>query len=114
MNNQSKLLLVKSIHTAVWIFFNLVLVYLFYAVHTNQIDIKFWLGMGAIIIECIVLVANNWTCPLSPMARRYTQSTKANFDIFLPNWIAKNNIVIYSTVFAFLMLIILAKRVFAL
>ena len=114
MDNQSKLLLVKSVHTAVWILFNLVLVYLFYAALTDQIDIKFWLGMGAIIIECIILVANNWTCPLSPWARRYTQSTRANFDIFLPNWIAKNNIVIYSTVFAFLILIILAKKVFAL
>jgi hypothetical protein len=34
------------------------------------------------------------------MARNYSDSTSDNFDIFLPNWLAKYNKLIYSTIFA--------------
>ena len=110
MDSLSKLLLVKMLHTVIWIFFNLVLGYLFYAVIYDRIDLRFWLGVGMILIECIVLITNKWTCPLSPIARRYTSSTKANFDIFLPNWLAKNNLLIYSGLLIILVLIVLIKR----
>ena len=107
MNNSVKLSLVKSIHTLVWLFFNLVLIYLFYAAITDQVDVKFWVGLGLIFLECVILIVNRWTCPLSPMARKYTDSSEDNFDIFLPNWLAKYNIQIYSTLFVILMLILL-------
>jgi hypothetical protein len=106
MGKSTKLYLIKLIHTLVWLFFNLVLVYLFYAAMTGQVDIKFWVGIGLISLECIILIFNRWTCPLSPMARKYTASTADNFDIFLPNWLAKYNIPIYSTLFVILMLIL--------
>ena len=102
MTDNSKLIIVKAIHTLIWIFFNLVLAYLFYAAYTNQVGLWFWLGISLIGLECIILFVNNWTCPLTPIARRYTNSNRDNFDIYLPNWLARHNKVVYSTLFAIL------------
>ncbi len=38
-------------------------------------------------------------CPLTYVARRYSDSTKDNFDIYLPNWMAKYNKQIFTTIF---------------
>jgi len=46
-----------------------------------------------------VLLAFGNQCPLTVMARRYSSSTKANFDIFLPEWLAKYNKQIYTILF---------------
>ncbi len=102
MTIQTKLILVKMIHTFVWLFFNLVLFYLAYAVVVNKIDKFVWIGIGLIILEGIVLLIFNKMCPLTIIARRYSDSTKDNFDIYLPNWLAKYNKLIYTTLFFFI------------
>jgi hypothetical protein len=104
-----ELIIVKLVHTIIWVFFNLVLAYMFYAVITDQVDSWFWIGVGLIGLECAVLVMNKWTCPLSPIARNYTDSQKDNFDIYIPNWLAKHNKLIYTILFVLVMLIYFHK-----
>jgi hypothetical protein len=99
MKNESKLMLIKTLHTLVWLFFNAVLFYMAYAVITNKIDKFVWLGIGLIASEGVVLMLFNKMCPLTIVARRYSDSTKDNFDIYLPNWLAKWNKAIYTTLF---------------
>ena len=99
MNNQSKLIIIKIIHTLVWLFFNVVLFYMAYAVIINKIDKFIWIGMGLIVLEGIVLLIFNKVCPLTIIARKYSDSTKDNFDIYLPNWLAKWNKLIYTALF---------------
>ena len=86
-------------HTIIWIFFNVVLIYMAYAVIVNKIDKFVWMGIALIIIEGIVLLIFKKMCPLTIIARRYSDSTKDNFDIYLHNWLAKNNKLIYTTFF---------------
>ena len=99
MKNESKLILVKTFHTLVWLFFNVVLLYMAYAVFVNKIDKFIWIGIGLIVLEGIVLLISNKVCPLTIVARKYSDSTKDNFDIYLPNWLAKWNKLIYTTLF---------------
>lgn len=108
-NKKKRLLLIKSIHTLVWLFFNVVMFYLFYAVITNKIDKWVWVGLGCFVLEGIVLLLFKMLCPLTVLARKYSGSRKDNFDIFLPNWLAKNNKLIYTS-FLGIILIILAYR----
>ena len=93
------LLSIKIIHTIIWLFFNVVLFYMAYAVIINKIDIYVWLGVAAVIGEGIVLLLFKKMCPLTIMARKYSDSTKDNFDIFLPNWLARYNKLIYTSFF---------------
>jgi hypothetical protein len=89
------LILIKTLHTIVWLFFNVVLFYMAYAVIINKIDKFIWISIGLIILEGIVLLIFNRVCPLTIIARKYSDSTKDNFDIYLPNWLAKWNKLIY-------------------
>ena len=99
MQNEIKLTLIKSIHTLIWLFFNGVLFYMAYAVILNKINKFVWLGIGCIVIEWIVLLIFRWQCPFTILARKYSGSGKENFDIYLPNWLAKYNKAIYITIF---------------
>lgn len=104
MTPQSKLILVKIVHTLIWIFFNFVLFYLLYAVILNTINKWVWMGIGLIVMEGFVLLFFKMMCPLTIIARKYSDSTKDNFDIYLPNWLAKHNKLIYTTLFIMIVL----------
>ena len=98
MKNEIKLTVVKSVHTLVWIFFNIVIFYMFYAVIINKIDVWLWIGFGLIFLEGITLLAFKFFCPLTLIARKYSDSSKDNFDIYLPNWLAKYTKLIYTSI----------------
>ncbi|SHM57238.1 hypothetical protein [Flavobacterium xinjiangense] len=102
---KDKLILIKIVHTMIWLFFNLVIFYMLYAVIADKLDKWLWIGYGLIIMEGIILVAFKFFCPLTILARKYSNSTKDNFDIYLPNWLAKYTKLIYSGIVAIILLI---------
>jgi hypothetical protein len=108
MTPNVKLNIVKAVHTAIWIFFNWVIIYLYYAVLTNKIDKWVWICIVIILMEGVVLLIFKKLCPITLIARKYSDSRKDNFDIFLPNWLARHNKLIYTTLF----IIILAVLIF--
>lgn len=109
MTAETKLTLIRILHTVIWIFFNVVIFYLLYAVVADKIDQWVWICLGCILLECIVLLAFKKICPVTIIARRYSSSDRDNFDIYLPNWLARHNKLIYSCI-VFVALIILAYR----
>lgn len=110
MTKEEKLKLIKIAHTAIWVFFNVVIFYMLYAVLVNKIGVWVWIGYGVILLEVLVLAAFKIHCPLTVWARKYSDSTKDNFDIYLPNWLARHNKLIYSMI----MLVIVLLTVFRL
>lgn len=98
MTENLKLIAVKIIHTLIWVFFNVVIFYLLYAVIANKIDKWIWICIGLIALEGIILLVFKRICPVTLIARKYSDSTKDNFDIYLPNWLAKYNKTIYTTI----------------
>jgi hypothetical protein len=70
-----------------------------YAVIVNKIDKLVWMGVAFILTEGIVLLIFKNMCPLTIIARKYSNLTNENFDIYLPNWLAKYNKLIYTTLF---------------
>lgn len=106
MNAEDKLVLVKTIHTAIWLAFNAVLIYLYYAAISNEIDKWVWLGLGSFVAEGLVLLIFKNVCPLTLIARKYSSSTEDNFDIYLPNWLARHNKKIYTALLLLAVLLI--------
>ena len=98
MTDDSKLILLKSLHTLIWIFFNVVIFYFVYAVIVNKIDRWVWICLSLVGLEGLVLLIFKSLCPITVVARKYSDSEKANFDIYLPNWLAKYNKRIYTTI----------------
>ncbi|MDZ7267693.1 MAG: hypothetical protein ONB48_16270 [candidate division KSB1 bacterium] len=93
-----KLTFIKTAHTVIWAFFVVVIGYILYAGIFNELDIWVWIAIGLIILEGVVLLRNSGHCPLTLMAAKYTANRDDNFDIFLPNWLARHNKIIFGTI----------------
>jgi hypothetical protein len=52
-----------------------------------------------VLLECGVLAVNGGRCPLSDLAARFTVDRAYNFDIYLPNWLAEHNKLIFGVLF---------------
>ncbi|WP_438447821.1 hypothetical protein [Gorillibacterium sp. sgz5001074] len=98
--NAKKLLALKIAHTVVWAFFVTVIGYIVYAGIVDRIDGTVYAAIGLVVLEGVVLLAFKWRCPLTVWAYRYTDERHPGFDIYLPEWLAKHNKTIFTSIFA--------------
>ena len=99
---------VKVVHTAIWAFF----VACILAIPLFTLRASFGLAalFAAIVaVEVIVLVLNGLSCPLTGVAARYTSERRANFDIYLPEWLARNNKIVFGTLYFAAVLLLLVR-----
>ena len=97
--NGSKLLLIKLAHTAIWCVFAAAILYVLYAGIFDKVNIMVWICIVSVFIEGIVLMIFKGKCPFTIMGYNYAENPQVGFDIFLPAWLAKNNKLIFSTIF---------------
>jgi hypothetical protein len=89
---------VKLVHTAVWAFFaSCILAIPAFAWRANYGYASLFIGI--VFIEVLVLVLNGWRCPLTPVAARYTDDRRDNFDIYLPESLARHNKFIFGVLY---------------
>lgn len=89
---------IKVLHTLIWAFF---------AGCIFAIPVLAWIGQytyaGALIaivlLEVFVLLLNKGHCPLTRVAARHTVDRRDNFDIYLPEWLARNNVSIFGAIY---------------
>jgi hypothetical protein len=82
-------------------------VWAFFAACILTIPVLAWRGnlkiavllIATVSLEVLVLAANRLRCPLTAVAARYTADRRANFDIYLPLWLARYNKVIFGSLF---------------
>jgi hypothetical protein len=89
---------IKLLHTVVWATLAACVFALQWASWTRRFRPALWLS-AIILGECLVLGVNGGRCPLTNLAARYTADRSANFDIYLPLWLARNNKLIFGTLF---------------
>lgn len=89
---------IKVLHTVVWLFFAGCIMAI--PVAGARADFRgATILIGLVLVECAVLAANRGRCPLTDMAGRYTVDRQDNFDIYLPEWLARYNKAIFGTLF---------------
>jgi hypothetical protein len=76
-----------------------IIVFILWSGITSHISIYTWFAIAAVLIETLVLAMFKGSCPLTLIARKYSDSTKENFDIYLPNWLAKYKKQIFGTLY---------------
>lgn len=111
MSPANKLLTIKIAHTIIWAFFVTVIGFVVYSGVTDQVNSYTWIGIGLVIAEGIVLLIFNKFCPLTVLARRYSDSEKDNFDIFLPNWLARHNKTIFTSIFLAGLILVVVRTI---
>jgi hypothetical protein len=92
------LLTVRIIHSVVWLFFVGCIVAIPIAGWLRRFDVAAMAG-GLVLVEVVILALNRWSCPLTAVAARYTEDRRANFDIFLPLWLAQHNKEVFGGLF---------------
>jgi hypothetical protein len=92
------LVAIKLLHTAVWAFMVFCIVSLPVLGAKGRWRWVAW-AAGIVLAEAVVLLANGWKCPMTNWAARYTCQRQDNFDIYLPNWLARHNKTIFSILF---------------
>jgi hypothetical protein len=97
---------IKLLHTVIWAFFAACIVALPVAGFIHRFDWAVILTMLT-LVECGVIALNKGRCPLTNWAGRFADEGKNNFDIFLPNWLARRNKVIFGVLFVVNELIVL-------
>jgi hypothetical protein len=89
---------IKLLHTLIWAFLagSILLLPVLGVLRRFQ-----WAAIltGIVLLECGVLAVNGGRCPLTDWAARLTNDRDNNFDIYLPNWLAEHNKVIFGVLF---------------
>jgi hypothetical protein len=93
---ESTLNAIKMVHTIVWAaFVSCILAIWLFAWQAEFYNAT--LSIGIVCVEALVLILNRWRCPLTSVAARYTADRRANFDIYLPEWLAHHTKLIFGT-----------------
>jgi hypothetical protein len=99
---------VRVVHTLAWALFAGCIMVLPVAAYFRDFALAMLL-IAIVLVEVMVLIANRFRCPLTAVAARYTSDRRANFDIYLPMWIARYNKEVFGTLFAAGVLFTLAQ-----
>ena len=89
---------VKTLHTIVWAFFAACIVAIPVASLLGRHALAASLA-GVVLVEVAILAFNGMRCPLTAVAARYTADRRPNFDIFLPEWLARHNKTVFGTLY---------------
>lgn len=98
MGPEAKLRAIKAVHTLAWAVFAASIVAIPVFARDGEAAIA-WSLVAFVFVEVLVLLANGMRCPLTPIAARYTDDRRDNFDIYLPAWLARHNKAIFGTLY---------------
>ena len=85
-HNRTVLLGIKTLHTAIFLVMSAAILYVLYSGLTRHYDGWLIVALAAVVLECVVFLANNRRCPLTKWARDYGDASGNDWiaDIFLP------------------------------
>lgn len=109
MKPAHKLFTLKLVHTIIWLFFVSIIFYVVWSGVTNKITTYTWIAIALVLAEGLVLLIFKMFCPITLLARKYSDSEMDNFDIFLPNWVARHNKLIFTSIFLLGVLLVLLR-----
>ena len=73
--------------------------YILYAGIFGRESLLLWISISLLVLESIVLLINKWVCPFTSIAMKYTENRSHNFDIYLPEAVAKYNKMFFGSIF---------------
>ena len=100
--------IIKAAHTLAWAFFAGCIVAIPFFSWRGAHRVAAFLSV-IVLAEVLVLAFNGWVCPLSALAARYTKERRSNFDIYLPEWLAKYNKHIFGPLYIFVVVFAMAN-----
>ncbi|MDF1593409.1 MAG: hypothetical protein P1P89_17995 [Desulfobacterales bacterium] len=112
ITSSRKIIAVKVVHSVIWTFLAGCVVAIPFFAWCGEYIIASWL-IGIVFIEVIIIAVFGGHCPLTGVAARYTTDRRDNFDIYLPEWLARHNKLIFGSLYVIGVLITIGLFAFA-
>lgn len=100
----------KITHTLVWVIMASSNFLAFYFAYIGRFDAWFWVPASLVFLETVIIIVNRWKCPLTDVAEKLTVERKSNFDIYLPEWLAKYNKEIFTVLIVLEIVVVLLHK----
>ncbi len=97
MKSRVALIIIKLTHTLAWFFFVLCIFAIPFFAKKIQFK-RVLIASGFMILELLALLSNSMRCPLTDIAANFTDDRSANFDIYIPEIIARYNKEIFGPI----------------
>jgi uncharacterized membrane protein len=97
-SDASALRRIKLVHTAIWAFFAGSILAIPVCAALDRYKAALVL-ICIVLLEVLILVVNGMRCPLTGVAARYTADRRDNFDIYLPEWLARHNKTVFGLLY---------------
>lgn len=89
----------KLIHTLIWAFFVLAIAAIWLLAAQGNLSGAGW-AIALVMVEVAALGLNHGRCPLGGIVSKLTPDRTANYDIYLPAWLAGRTKPIFGPLFA--------------
>lgn len=99
MQFQPSIYQVRQLHSIIWLVMATGVFYILFSGVTGMITQLTFAAIGLLVLETFVLLLNNWSCPLTLVAKNVKADWQDGDDIILPKWLAIHNKAIFGTLF---------------
>jgi len=102
---------IKLAHTLAFFVLSIANLIVLYSALSGHISTVTWIAFALCLIEGVVLMFNDWRCPLRIYAENIGAVSGQITDIFLPKWFADRIFLICGTMFGVSSLLLLIRLV---
>ncbi|MGD8426302.1 MAG: hypothetical protein PVH63_01665 [Balneolaceae bacterium] len=95
----SSVFYIKLIHSLLFLLIIISTGYVFLSALLDAVTLLSWIAFGVAVAEILVLIFNNWRCPLTDLAESRGAEVGSVADLFLPKWLSDHLFGIFGVVF---------------
>ncbi len=96
----NKLFFIKLTHSILFIVILACVIYILYSGIAENYNWTLFVAIGVILIEGLVLIFNNWRCPLTNLAKKHGAEKGTVTDMFCPKWFVPHVFRSFTVLFA--------------
>ena len=96
MTDAQRLILVRAVHTAIYIVMASASLVVLYAGVTGAHGAWLWIAGGLVAVESLVFAASGLKCPLTAIAVKYGATKEGAYDTFLPERLTRHTFTVFG------------------
>lgn len=102
---------IKLIHSLLFILIVVCTIYVLVTAALDQVNQLTWWAFGIVIVEMLILLLNNWRCPLTDLAEHRGADVGSVADLFLPKQLSDHLFTIFGIAFLMTCLLLIWRIV---
>lgn len=103
---------IKLFHSLLFFLIAVCVFYLLYSAITGDINTLTWIAFAVALAEGLILVLNDWQCPLTVWAEHQGAHKGSVADLFLPQWLSDRLFPIFGVLFGIGCLLLVIRLAF--